>query len=129
MSYRALRFARGDQKELHGFEQDDYVREARFQRAQLDDLLEEFESVRESSIAMFRSLPPGAVTRPAWPTAIAGQRARLAYIVGRSYQASLRTVESQLRRTRPQSAAPLNRNGDDAPRRGRIVILNALWES
>src|SRR5271166_4389829 len=27
-SYRALRFARGDQKELHGFEQDDYVRAA-----------------------------------------------------------------------------------------------------
>ena len=45
-SYRALRFARGDQQELHGFEQDDYVREAHSNERSLSDLLDEFEAVR-----------------------------------------------------------------------------------
>lgn len=58
MSYRALRFARGDEKELHGFEQDDYVREANSNSRSLDDLLTEFESIRKASIALFGSLPP-----------------------------------------------------------------------
>ena len=43
-SYRALRFARGDQQELHGFEQDDYVREAHSDTRSLSDLLDEFEA-------------------------------------------------------------------------------------
>src|SRR5262245_29634184 len=41
MSYRAMRFARGDAKELHGFEQDDYVREAGSDARPLEDLLSE----------------------------------------------------------------------------------------
>jgi DinB superfamily len=57
-SYRALRFARGDQKELHGFEQDDYVREARSDARSLADLLDEFEGIRSSTVALFKSFPP-----------------------------------------------------------------------
>jgi DinB superfamily len=57
-SYRALRFARGDQKELHGFEQDDYVREARSEARNLADLLDEFEGIRNSTVALFKSFPP-----------------------------------------------------------------------
>ncbi len=57
-SYRALRFARGDQKELHGFEQDDYVREARSDTRNLADLLDEFEDIRSSTVALFKSFPP-----------------------------------------------------------------------
>lgn len=63
MAYRALRFARGDQKELHGFEQDDYVREAASNSRSLEDLLEEFESVRQATVALLKSLPPGTDTR------------------------------------------------------------------
>lgn len=58
MSYRALRFARGDETELPGFEQDDYVREANSNARTLDDLLTEFEALRKSTVALFRSLPP-----------------------------------------------------------------------
>jgi hypothetical protein len=54
-SYRALRFARGDQKELQGFEQDDYVREAQSNGRSLKDLLDEFEAIRNSTLALFRS--------------------------------------------------------------------------
>lgn len=63
MSYRALRFARGDEKELHGFEQDDYVREANSNSRSLDDLLTEFENVRKATLALFGSLPPEADMR------------------------------------------------------------------
>jgi len=63
MGYRALRFARGDRQELPGFEQDDYVREAGSDTRSLEDLLNEFESVRRSTIALFRSLPGGVETR------------------------------------------------------------------
>jgi uncharacterized protein (TIGR03083 family) len=63
MSYRALRFARGDAKELQGFEQDDYVREAESNSRGLEDLLAEFESVRKATVALLASLPAGAETR------------------------------------------------------------------
>jgi uncharacterized protein (TIGR03083 family) len=63
MAYRVLRFARGDQKELHGFEQDDYVREAASNSRNLEDLLNEFDSVRQATVALLKSLPPGADTR------------------------------------------------------------------
>jgi hypothetical protein len=57
--YRALRFARGDQQELHGFEQDDYVREAHSDARSLADLLDEFEAVRNSTLALLKSFPEG----------------------------------------------------------------------
>lgn len=63
IAYRALRFARGDPKELHGFEQDDYVREAASNSRSLEDLLNEFDSVRQATVALLKSLPPGADTR------------------------------------------------------------------
>jgi uncharacterized damage-inducible protein DinB len=63
ITYRILRFARGDAKELQGFEQDDYAREAGSDSRRLDDLLAEFESIRKSTIALLSSLPPGTETR------------------------------------------------------------------
>jgi hypothetical protein len=63
MTYRALRFARGDAGELRGFEQDDYVREAQSNSRSLDDLLTELESIRKATIALFGSLPPEAEMR------------------------------------------------------------------
>jgi hypothetical protein len=63
MTYRALRFARGDEQELRGFEQDDYVREANSNSRSLDDLLAELEGIRKASIALLGSLPQGAEMR------------------------------------------------------------------
>ncbi|CAH1208757.1 hypothetical protein PAECIP111893_02888 [Paenibacillus plantiphilus] len=50
ISYRALRFSRGDQKNLFGFEENDYVRESRYSSASLASLIEELKAVRTSSI-------------------------------------------------------------------------------
>jgi hypothetical protein len=63
MSYRALRFARGDAQELAGFEQDDYVREAYSNTRPLPHLISELESVRRASIALLGSLPEEAAVR------------------------------------------------------------------
>ena len=60
---RALWFARGDEGPLPGFEQDDFVRTAGFDQRTLPDLLDELRIVRASTIALFRGLPPEALTR------------------------------------------------------------------
>jgi hypothetical protein len=82
ITYRVLRFARGDGKELQGFEQDDYVREAASNSRSLDDLLAEFESVRKSTIALLGSLPPGADTRSGLANGNRVTVRALAYIAG-----------------------------------------------
>lgn len=51
---RALRFGRGDASPLPGFEQDDYVRNASFDSWPLRDLAAELDSVRRSTIFLFR---------------------------------------------------------------------------
>ena len=60
-TYRALCFARGDQTQLPGFEQDDYVRTGGFKDRTLVDLGEEFAHIRNATIALYRSL-----TKEAW---------------------------------------------------------------
>ena len=62
-AYRALRFARNDRTLLPGFEQDDYIPAAQFDRRPWADLLEEFEAVRRSNVLMFRGLSEEAWRR------------------------------------------------------------------
>jgi hypothetical protein len=62
-AYRALRFARGDRKNLLSFEQDEYVATAQFDRRPWSGLLEEFEAVRRSNLLMFRALGDEAWAR------------------------------------------------------------------
>lgn len=52
-AYRALRFARGDKAELQGFDQDPYIENGNFNDATLKELLDEYELVRRSNIALF----------------------------------------------------------------------------
>jgi len=62
-AYRALRFGRGDATPLSGFEQDDFVRGADFNKRSLSDLAEEFEYVRRATISLFASLEDSAWDR------------------------------------------------------------------
>lgn len=55
MAYRALSFARGEKQSLPGFEQDDYVAESNFNKRSLVDLINEFITIRESNIILFKS--------------------------------------------------------------------------
>jgi hypothetical protein len=52
---RALAFARGDKTPLPAFEQDDYVARANFDKRSLADLADEFQYLRNSLLALFRS--------------------------------------------------------------------------
>src|SRR4051812_48598306 len=54
MSYRALRFARGDNRELLGFEQEAYVKNGNFNERSLYSLVHEFGVLRESNITLFK---------------------------------------------------------------------------
>jgi hypothetical protein len=61
-AYRALRFARNDSTNLPGFEQDDFVAAAYFDRRPWADLLAELAAVRASTVLMFRGFD-----QEAWP--------------------------------------------------------------
>lgn len=62
-AYRALRFARGDQTPLPGFDQDDFMRDANFDARTLASLTEEYESVRAATLSLLRSLDASAWQR------------------------------------------------------------------
>ncbi len=55
-TYRALRFARGDDTPLPGMEQDDFVAGGAFDERALSDLLEEFAAVRTATIHLFTAM-------------------------------------------------------------------------
>jgi len=54
-AFRAFSIARGEKQHLPGFEQDDYVREGKFNQRQLSEIVYEFRLLRESNLLMFRS--------------------------------------------------------------------------
>jgi len=58
---RALRFARGDVTPLPGFEQDDYVRNSKFDAYPLAELASELDTVRRATVFLFKHLE-----EPAW---------------------------------------------------------------
>ncbi len=53
--YRAVTIARGETQSLPGFEQDDYINNANFNSRELSNLLDEYQKVREATIALFKS--------------------------------------------------------------------------
>ena len=99
MSYRALRFVRGDQTELPGFEQDDYVREAGSNSRSVQDLLAEFENIRKATIALFGSLPPGVDTRGGIANGNRMTVRALAYIAGGHAQHHYELLKARSGRT------------------------------
>jgi hypothetical protein len=62
-AYRALRFARNDQTELPGFEQDDYALHSGANEREVSDLLREFATVRQATISLFESFDSQALVR------------------------------------------------------------------
>lgn len=62
-AYRLLRFARGDQKELQGFEQDDYIVTSPAEQMSIKELVQEFVALRQANALMIRHLPQDAWQR------------------------------------------------------------------
>jgi len=62
-AYRALRFARGDDTPLPGYDQDEYAQSANFDARTLADLTAELASIRAATVALLRSLDADAMQR------------------------------------------------------------------
>jgi hypothetical protein len=62
-SYRALRIARGDTTPLPGFDENAYTPMSGAANRTIEDILDEFESVRESTVTLYSGLPSEAWTR------------------------------------------------------------------
>ena len=62
-AYRALRFGRGDETPLAGFEQNDYVRRGGFKARALADLASEYEHLRHANLLLFRGFEAEALGR------------------------------------------------------------------
>lgn len=56
MAYRTLRFARNDQQNLPGFEENDYVSHSHYHDRSMQSLAEEFACLRKSNLFLFSSL-------------------------------------------------------------------------
>ena len=62
-AYRTLRFARNDKTELPGFEQDEYAAYSGANERDINDLLNEFATVRQATISLFESFDSQALLR------------------------------------------------------------------
>ncbi len=103
-AYRGMCFARGESMPLPGFEQDEYVLGAEFNRIPLLNLAKEFEHLRMSNIYLFstwseavqarRGMAAGnAVTARAIPFILAGHERHHLNVLAERYMPMLRTAE------------------------------------
>lgn len=62
-AYRALRFARGDEQPLTGFDENAYVPAGRFNERSMNDLLNEFQAIRAATLHLFGHLGEDQLSR------------------------------------------------------------------
>ncbi len=62
-AYRALRFSRNDTTALAGFDQEPYIQFGNYDACPLNELVDEFAHVRQSTILLFKHLNGAAWTR------------------------------------------------------------------
>ena len=95
-SYRSVCIARGEKNPLPGFDENEYMEAANFESQPFEDLLEQYRLVRESSIALYRSMTEDvasrmgnangfAVSARAYAWAIAGHEAHHLSIIRERY--------------------------------------------
>jgi hypothetical protein len=61
--YRAMRFARGDNSALPGFDENAYVQSAHFSKRVMTDIAHEFSMMRHSNIHLFKSFTEEELNR------------------------------------------------------------------
>jgi len=62
-AYRALSFARHEQKPLPGFDQEDYANYSDANDRPIENIMDEYEAVRNATIALFNGLSDAALVR------------------------------------------------------------------
>jgi len=94
-SYRAFRIARADATPLASFDQDEYVKTAGSDHRTLSSLAAELLAVRESTLALFSSLPDEAWMRTGTASGNPVSVRALAYITAGHAQHHLRIVREK----------------------------------
>lgn len=94
-AYRALCVARGDERPLPGFDENEYVAGANFEQRTLADLLAEYRSVRQASIALFASLSDEASLRRGTVNGYSASARGLAFHVAGHELHHLRTLRER----------------------------------
>ena len=62
-AYRALRYARNDNTPLHSFDENNYAKYSNANERSLDNIFEEYWSVRLSTLFLFQNLPEDSLSR------------------------------------------------------------------
>ena len=62
-AYRVLRFARQDKTELPGFDQDEYIKPAKADHRNIQNILAEYIAVRNATIELFKSFDEEALSQ------------------------------------------------------------------
>lgn len=62
-AYRALRFGRGDETPLPGFDQDNYIAPSNAAHRTIESIVAEYEAVRKSTITLFENFTEEALNR------------------------------------------------------------------
>ena len=62
-AYRITCFARNEQQHLPGFDENDYVSNARFSERNYEDMIEEFAALRKANLYLYRSLNDDEIHR------------------------------------------------------------------
>ncbi|MDN5213838.1 DinB family protein [Fulvivirgaceae bacterium BMA12] len=63
MAYRALVFSRGERQAIPGFDENDYVEKASFNKKDIQDLIQEFVKLRESNMALIQNFSSDMMER------------------------------------------------------------------
>ncbi len=80
-SYRALRFARGDETPLASFEQDQYVPVGNFNARTLASLADEFAHLRAATLDLYYHLEPDALARRGSASGFVVSVRAMAYVI------------------------------------------------
>ncbi|MEO6058060.1 MAG: DinB family protein [Gemmatimonadales bacterium] len=94
-AYRALRIARGDTIPLPAFDDQAWVAEMGAAGRTLADMVEEFATVRQATLALFRHLPPAAWSRRGIASDHPASVRALAYVVAGHARHHLEVVEAR----------------------------------
>ncbi len=94
-TYRLMRIARGDRTPLPGFEQDDYVANSWANSRTWSALIEEFEAVRRSTLALVSSLPDEAWVRTGTASGAHSSARMYAYVIAGHVAHHGSIIESQ----------------------------------
>ena len=94
-AYRALRIGRNDVTPLAGFEQDDYIAGADFNARPLQNLIEEFIAIRQSSLALFNQFTAEELLRRGTANGSPISVRALAYITAGHAEHHVRILKSR----------------------------------